>query len=149
MDEMDEILREVDSHSIYSLNKDIPDNKFELIHKAITRGYVIKSGRFTCQISTLGEKIVRSGIGWEAWERTSAGQISSFHIGHNITGSTINQSDLSNDLRNFSNMPPNITHPKKSKFTSIFTWIVANIWYIISGVLITSIGAYIAYIKGW
>lgn len=130
MDKIDEVLSVIDSYSIYSYHKQRPSWEGEAILKAEQKGYVIRYDKGKVQLTRLGDQVLRSGMGWEIWERTNGSQTSNTII--NIENN--NQSPfLSHDIK-FDNPQINNNIPtakSKTSLTQRIVWTIA----IITGLL--------------
>lgn len=87
---------------------------------------------------------MRSGLGWELWEKHN-GTASNIHIGHNITNSTINQSDLSTNALNSPIITPANTHNRQSIIVGILRVISENIIKTIITVIVGLIAVYLGF----
>ena len=137
MDGGDNIIKEfVKYGGIYPFNKsdgfDVAD-----VNRLKSEGIIEHQKKTTWRLTEKGWKIVESGKSWREWQNNPS--ITSIHIGHNISNSTMNHSDLST---NALNSPITMPTSKQSIMVGIFKLISENIVKLIIGVIVGLLAIY-------
>ncbi|MDP3466807.1 MAG: hypothetical protein Q8S11_00630 [Daejeonella sp.] len=140
MDGVDNIIKEfVKYGGIYPFNKsdvfDVAD-----VNRLKSEGIIEHQKRTTWRLTKKGWQIVESGKSWREWQDHSS--ITSIHIGHNISNSTMNHSDLSTNALNSPITMPASIQSKQSIMVGILKLISENIVKVIIGVVVGLLAIY-------
>lgn len=113
------------------------------VNRLKSEGIIEHQKATTWRLTPKGWQIVESGKSWREWQEPS--HIKGIHIGHNISNSTLNHSDLSTNALNTHTEISTSTQTKQSRAVSILKYFAENIVKVIIGVIVSLLAIYFGF----